>query len=124
MRKLISTLMIAAFVMSTTFSSYSHAMPSKPSSKVESAEHADCHGHGKATTQKNEVKHEKDDSGNTCCKKGMCKCANGSCHAGVKVFGNSAAALSTPLSHEASFDFTEQHLTSAFLEGIQRPPRA
>lgn len=116
--------MIAAFVMATTFSSYSYAMPSETSSKAEASEHADCHGHGKAAAQKNEAKHEKDDSGNTCCKKGMCKCANGSCHAGVKVFGNGTTALSAPLSHEAIFGFAEQHLTSAFLEGIQKPPRA
>ena len=121
MRKWISALMIAAFVMSTTMPSYSHAMVNDHASKAVASEHADCHGHGKTAAQKNEAQHEKD--GTSCCKKGLCKCANGSCHAGVKLLDNSTAALSTPLSHEASFDFAEQRLTSAFLEGIKRPPR-
>ncbi len=121
MRNLISMVMIAVFVMAMTMPSYSHAMPSEHANQVEASEHADCH---QANHANGAAKHKKEGSGESCCEKGMCKCANGGCHASVKVFGNGGAALFIPLSHEASFVFTGQHLTSAFLEGIQRPPRA
>lgn len=90
--------------------------------EAETSEHADCHknaAHADKTAQ-----HEKDDSGNSCCKKGMCKCANGSCHASVKVFGNGNIAVLAPLSHDGAVGTDQQHLTSAHLEGIKRPPRA
>ena len=118
MRKWLSALIIAAFVMATTMPSYSHAMAGDHAAKAAASEHADCHKEDSQTG-----KAAQNDKSDSCCKKGMCKCANGGCHASVKVFGNGNASVFTPLSHEASFGFAEQRLTSAFLEGIQRPPR-
>jgi hypothetical protein len=122
MRKWLSTLMIATFVMATTLSSYSHAMPSEHAAKTAASEHADCHGHSKASYQKNPAKNQKDDSDHSCCKKGMCKCANNGCHA--KLLGEENFAFLTAMGQEKDFGDSPTHLSSAILEGIKRPPRA
>ena len=120
--------MMVAMVVSTTMPAASHAsMNHEPSAKAAhseqaaSAEHADCDHHGEKASGKTQSKQEK-----PCCEKGMCKCIGGNCHNGgmAKLSGTSEMAM---LAHEASasqFSSAEEHIESATLARLKRPPKA
>lgn len=121
-------MMTLAMVVSTTVPAASHAsMNHEPiakaahSDQAASAEHADCDHAAEKANGKAQSKHEK-----PCCEKGMCKCIGGNCHSGgmAKLSGNSEMAM---LAHEASasqFSFAEEHIESATLARLKRPPKA
>jgi hypothetical protein len=130
LRQWFSMLTLIAFVLTTTMSATSHAMPHDgtkevQSTKTEAAKDHDCHGHdeAKADSQKT-AKNDKDPSGK-CCDKGMCKCLGGTCHNGLSQFlGNSGTPLLVLTASKSVFGFDNQFVDSALPNRLKRPPKA
>jgi hypothetical protein len=125
-------LMMVAMVVSTTMPAASHASMNHDhsgkvahSEKAASAEkvsaHADCDHHSEKASGKTQNKHEK-----PCCEKGMCKCIGGNCHSGgmAKLSGDGNVALLTRDASGNQFAFAEEHIESATLARLKRPPKA
>lgn len=128
MRKWISIMMMVAMVVSTIMPAASHASMNHEhnakaahSEQAASAEHADCDHHGKKTTGKTQDKHEK-----PCCEKGMCKCIGGNCHSGsmAKLSGDGSIDLLARNANSNQFSSAEEHIESATLARLKRPPKA
>lgn len=121
MKKCLSALVIALFVMVTTMPSYSQAMVGDHATKAEVLGYGDCH---KAVQADKSVHHEKDNSGKDCCDKGMCKCVGGSCHGMSKIFGNGNNSLAAVSTDSTVFAFDNQFVESALANRLKRPPKA
>lgn len=121
-------MMMVAMVMSTTMPAASHASmmhehndTAAHSEQAASAAHADCDHAAEKSTGKAQSNHEK-----PCCEKGMCKCIGGNCHGGgmAKLSGDGSIALLARDANGNQFAVAEEHIESATLARLKRPPKA
>ncbi len=122
-RKWIGVLTLLVFITATaapgSHANAQHQHENKSPNSIQVSAHDDCEHDGAA---KDPCCDQKDKS--HCCDKGVCRCADGSCHGTVKAFGNSSIAELSVVGTKLQFLLTEESSASGLTERIKRPPKA
>lgn len=116
--------MVVAMIAATIMPAASHASMDHHQ-HAEKATHSemagmDCDHHAGKASHDNHASKEK-----PCCEKGVCQCLGGNCHAGLTtIIGKGGEPLLASDANVTRFAFDEEHIESATIARLKRPPKA